>query len=151
MFKEELIFLDHNFDSSEEVLEYSFKQLRRLEYVKEGYLDSILTRENEFPTGLMTHVGINIAMPHTDSDLALREAIVFVRNKKDVIFRHMIDPEEEVPTQLIFNIVVKDPKNQVTFLTKLMKMFQDEMLLEFLLSETNKENIIHTLNNFLKE
>ncbi|MGT2958983.1 hypothetical protein A9Q68_09085 [Streptococcus bovimastitidis] len=149
MFKEELIFLDHNFDSSDEVIKYSFKQLRRLDYVKEEYLDSILARESEFPTGLMTHVGINIAIPHTDSDLAIKEAIVFIRNKKDVVFQHMIDPEEEVPTKLIFNIVVKDPKNQVSFLTKLMKMFQNEILLEFLLTETDKEKIIQTLKNFL--
>lgn len=151
MFDEELIFLDHDFDNEEEVLTYSYKQLRRLEYVKEEYLESILEREKEFPTGLKTHVGINIAMPHTEADMALKEAIVFIRNKKDILFQHMIDPNEEVSTRLVFNIVVKDPKNQVTFLTKLMKMFQDEILMNYLLVETDKEKILEKLKNFLEK
>lgn len=151
MFTENLIFLDQPLKDSTAVLQFSFNKLRELAYVKEGYLKSILAREAEFPTGLMTHVGIHIAMPHTEADLAEKEAIVFIRCQDEVVFQHMIDPDEEVKTRLIFNIVVKDPKNQVIFLTKLMKLFQSEELLKQLLVENDKTTIVTLLSNFIQE
>lgn len=149
MFTEELIFLDEPLTTNTEVLTYSFEQLSKLGYVKEDYLSSILSREEEFPTGLMTHVGIHIAMPHTEAHLAEKEAIVFIRTKEPVFFQHMVDPDEEVETRLIFNIVIKDPKNQVIFLTKLMKLFQTEELLKQLLVETEKSTIVNLLTNYI--
>lgn len=151
MFTEDLVFLDEELRTSTEVLTFSFNQLRRLGYVKEDYLASILKREKEFATGLMTHAGIHIAMPHTEIKYAEKEGVVFIRLKNEVIFQHMVDPEEEVATRLIFNIVVKNPKNQVIFLTKLMKLFQNEELLNYLLTETDKTNIVKTLQQFVQK
>lgn len=149
MFTEELVFLDENLKTSQDVLTFSFEQLKHLGYVKDDYLDSILKREEEFPTGLKTHTGIHIAMPHTEAEYANKEAIVFTRLKDPVIFQHMVDPDEKVETQLIFNIVVKDPSNQVVFLTKLMKMFQSKELLTFLMEEEDKEIIVNKLEEFI--
>lgn len=151
MFKEEIVFLDEELPNSTAVLTFSFQQLRKLGYVKEGYLDSILAREEEFPTGLLTHTGIHIAMPHTEAVLAEKEGIVFIRTKSPVIFQHMVDPDESVSTRLIFNIVIKEPKHQVLFLTKLMKMFQSEELLRFLLEETDKKKIVSKLQAFIEQ
>lgn len=151
MFTEDLVFLDQDLKTSTEVLNYSFEQLRHLGYVETGYLDSILKREGQFPTGLMTHVGINIAMPHTEAEFAKKEGIVFIRTKNAITFNHMVNPDEEVATRLIFNIVVKNPKNQVIFLTKLMKMFQSESLLSYLLKATDKTEIVKKLQSFIEE
>lgn len=151
MFIEDLVFLDEPLETSTEVLTFSFEKLRALGYVKEAYLESILNREAEFPTGLMTRVGIHIAMPHTEAHLAEKETIVFIRSKEEVIFQHMIDPSEEVRTRLIFNIVVKDPTHQVIFLTKLMKLFQNKELLSQLLVERRKNTIVNLLSNFIQE
>lgn len=151
MFTEELVFLDEELFTSEEVIAFSYRHLKELDYVKEEYLGSILAREKEFPTGLMTHVGIHIAMPHTEAEFAKKEAIVFIRTKDEVGFQHMVDPEEEVNTRLIFNIVVKEPDHQVIFLTKLMKLFQNKELLERLLIETSPHIIVTLLKSFIKE
>lgn len=151
MFTEDLIFLDESLATSTEVLTFSFNQLRRLGYVQEGYLASILKREKEFATGLMTHTGIHIAMPHTETKYAEKEGVVFIRLKNEVTFQHMVDPDEEVKTRLIFNIVVKNPKNQVIFLTKLMKLFQSEELLNYLLTATDKTDIVKTLQQFINK
>lgn len=151
MFTEELIFLDLDARNSREVLEYSFTQLQKLNYVSDSYLESILNREKEFPTGLVTKVGINIAMPHTETHFAKQEGIVFIRTKDEVEFQHMVDPEETVETRLIFNIVVKHPNHQVVFLTKLMELFQNRSLLTRLLEEENSSSIVELLNAFVNK
>ncbi|MGV3311255.1 PTS sugar transporter subunit IIA [Streptococcus suis] len=151
MFTEELVFLDEDLRTSTEVLTFSYQKLLQKGYVKVSYLDSILTREDSFPTGLMTHTGIHIAMPHTDAEHAEKEGIVFIRLQAPVVFQHMVDPDEEVETRLIFNIVVKDPSHQVIFLTKLMKMFQSEELLTFLTNEQDKSKIVEALQKFIDE
>lgn len=149
MFSEDLVFLDQDLATSKDVLSFSFEQLRNMNYVKEEYFSSILAREAEFPTGLKTHVGIHIAMPHTEAEYAKKEGIVFIRTSQPVIFQHMVDPDEAVETRLIFNIVVKDPANQVAFLTKLMRLFQNEELLNFLNESEDKKVIVQTIQEFI--
>ncbi len=150
MFNEDLVFLDQDIQNSEDLLRFSFKHLKEMGYVKDGYLQSIMDREKEFPTGLKTHVGIDVAIPHTEVDFAEQEAVVFIRTKEKIKFNHMVDPDEEVSTNLIFNIVVKNPKEQVVFLTKLMKIFQNKELMEFLLKENNKKAIVERLTVEIK-
>ena len=146
MFDENLVFLDIEAHTYEEVLKFSYDHLQKMNFVENEYLNSILQREKVFPTGLKTHVGIDVAIPHTEAEFARKEVVVFIRTKQYVRFNHMVDPDEEVFTRLIFNIVVKNPKKQVVFLTKFMKVFQNKELLTFLSTEIDKKKIIDALS-----
>ena len=133
----------------EDFFNYIASELLEKNIVKDSYLNAIKQRESEFPTGLATKVGINVAIPHTDTEHANEDLVVFSRVGKSLRFSLMEDPEESIETRLIFNIIVKNPSNQIKFLTKLMGLFQQEELLKYLLEEKNKKNITIKLNNFI--
>lgn len=57
-------------------------------------------REEEFPTGLKVDLkdGSDIlfaAIPHTEIQYCLVNQVVYVKNDKPLIFKHMINPEED--------------------------------------------------------
>lgn len=116
-----------------EVIEYLAGLLYQGGFVKETYLEAILKREKEFPTGLFL-TGYNIAIPHTETCEVNQAAIAVAVLKKPIIFRYMADPSQEVPVSLVFMLAIKDPKAQVPVLAQIMKIVGREEKLKALVN-----------------
>jgi len=113
------------------------KTLKGKGYVKESYLESILQREEMHPTGLMVEDLINIAIPHTDVEHVLKPTMVVVKHSSSSFeFFRMDDPEEEIPVDVVFLLVVKESDGYVNFLAALTNLFQDADFIELLASGT---------------
>ena len=149
-FKKDLIFLDFESDNQINFFGKIYKILEERGDVKFSFLTSIIEREKEFPTGL--DMGkYKIAIPHTNPEHINNEAVVFVRNKKRIIFRDMGMDLNDLETDFIFVLLVKKNGEQIAVLENLMNLLSDERLLDKLKDIKREEEIYSLLKEKLSK
>lgn len=121
---EKLIEITGRASNWQEAIELSSKALFDQGYVKEDFGQACITREKEYPTGLPVPIGV--AIPHADSIYVNKMGICFLRLENHVPFRSMENFDDWIDCKLIFNLAVKDPNEQVVYLSKLMKAISNE-------------------------
>ncbi|MGT2910470.1 PTS sugar transporter subunit IIA [Streptococcus cameli] len=147
MLHSDLIRLNCNAQNYQDLFEQIGKELLEKNYVSEQYVESLLKREERFPTGLKTKF-LNIALPHTDPEVILEPFIFVVKNRNPIRMLQMGDNSETICQHFLF-LGIKDPKGQVGLLSKLMEMFyQEEFVKEFAAIDTESE-MYHVLNQQL--
>ena len=109
--------------------------------VRAGYADSVAAREKKYPTGLPGR-GINIAIPHTTSELVDRPAIGVVVPREPVPFSMMGAPDTVLSCGLIFPLVIKDAHQQIDMLKKMRALIPDSELLLKIRQAGSKEEIL---------
>ena len=124
MFDPELIDLEVEAASEEEVFEIVARKLKEAGMVNEGYLTGITQREQRFPTGLITQ-HLNIGLPHSDPEFVEKPFVFVCRLKNEVGCRQMGDSQEMQVKDLFF-LGISDGKNQVGLLQAFMNLFMDE-------------------------
>ena len=130
LLKEELIVINMKAKNSDESINKLAKILYEKGFVKESYIQGILEREKNFPTGLPTE-GVGVAIPHTDAEHVNNPAIAIAVLEKPVAFKMMGGAiEQEVEVQILFMLAIKESKTQIELLQKLMNIFQDKKILE---------------------
>lgn len=100
-------------------------------YVKPSYKKAVIKREAEFPTGLPTR-GTSVAIPHTEGNHVLREGILVGILENPVTFEVMASPGEYVEVEIVFMLAIKESKNQLLMLQKLVELCQNEKALKIL-------------------
>lgn len=93
-------------------------------WAKPGYARALIHREEEYPTGLP--MVIPIALPHTDAEHVAKAGLGIATLAEPVTFYEMGGSETEVAVQAVVLILVTDPSHQVTMLSKLIGVVQDE-------------------------
>lgn len=124
----DLVTLDMKAKTSREVIENLGKLLLDKNYVKDSYIDAVIAREEELPTGL-TIDDFYVAIPHTDSNHVNKSSLAIATLKSPVQFREMVNPDEKINVELVFLLAVKDPSDQVILLKSLMAVFKNKKLL----------------------
>lgn len=135
----------HVSGTREEALSFLSDELLRKNYVKEGYKQSLLEREEEHPTGLALADSVNVAIPHTVTDLANENVFVLAIPQNEIRFRRMDDPSTEVSVDLIFLLVISDPNRYLKFLSKLTENFANKDLLSYI-----KNKDVKNIESFFK-
>ncbi|WP_157454464.1 PTS sugar transporter subunit IIA [Carnobacterium maltaromaticum] len=130
LFQPELIDLQVQANSEEELFAVIAERLLELGYVYSDYLTGITLRERNFPTGLITQ-HLNIALPHSDTEYVKKPFIYIVRLKQPVIVRQMGDNQEMLVKDIFF-LGIKEPTKQVGLLQLLIMLFQEEAFMEAL-------------------
>ncbi len=139
------VLLHYSAHDAEDVVRQLSEKLLNRGYVRESFADAALAREAEMPTGLMLGGDINVAIPHTDVEHVIRPAVAMATLKKPVTFRHMIDPTEEVPVQIVFLLALEQPKSQVAMLQEVASVLQNAELLEQLIQCVDVDKIKNLL------
>ncbi|MEZ0394484.1 MAG: PTS sugar transporter subunit IIA [Desulfurococcaceae archaeon] len=122
-------FLSESGRTWDEVLLKACEEVRRRGYVKPTYCEALIKREREYPTGL--ELGdVNVAIPHADVELVNEEALVAIVPRERVAFRRMDMPDREIPVDMIFLLLIKNPDGYVKFLSDLTTKFTDESFLD---------------------
>ncbi|WCG22900.1 PTS sugar transporter subunit IIA [Vagococcus lutrae] len=123
MFKPELVFIS-NALSQEEVFKEISIILKNKGLVTENFLDNIMEREKNYPTGINMEVVNptipNIAIPHTETQYVKDCAIVPVKLNNTITFCNMINPNEQIDVSYLFMILNNDPHNQANMLASIM-------------------------------
>ncbi len=123
-FKKELIWLDVDFSSKEDLFQKAGNYLYELGYVKESFADALSEREKNFPTGLPTEP-YKVAIPHTDSIHVNKEAVMFIRPRKAVKFFNVGDDTDEIEAEMVFVLCIMEPQKQLEVLKALVEYLSD--------------------------
>ena len=113
-------------------------------YTKESYIDALITREKDFPTGLDID-GMGVAIPHTDVSHVNKAGIAIGVLKKPVTFIQMGSDDEEIGVKLVFMLAVTDPNAHIDELQRIIEIIQDKDILEKLFTVTDKDTIIEVI------
>ncbi|RQD69172.1 MAG: PTS sugar transporter subunit IIA [Halanaerobium sp. MSAO_Bac5] len=148
MIDKNLIIFSEKAIKKEDILLKLSELLYEKGYVKKNFYDGIISREESFPTGLIT-VGGNVAIPHTDSEHVNKAAIAVAVLKKPVEFYRMDDASEKIDVNIIFMLAIKEKENQVGVISNLTSAFKDPNFLGDLQKASSKEEVFkHIKNNF---
>jgi len=122
---EKLILVKENVGSREEILSRLAGLLEKGAYVKDTFLQALLDREKEYPTGLQTHI-IGVAIPHTDVEHVNRAAIAIATLVNPVVFQAMGDPDSEIDVDIVIMMAIKEHSNQMEMLRKIIMILQNK-------------------------
>nr|WP_296101737.1 PTS sugar transporter subunit IIA [uncultured Mediterraneibacter sp.] len=131
-------------ESWEDVMKSLGQKLIDEGYTKESYIDALITREKDFPTGLDID-GLGVAIPHTDVSHVNKAGIAIGVLKKPVTFIQMGSDDEEVGVKLVFMLAVTDPNAHIDELQRIIEIIQDKDVLEKLFTVTDKDTIIEVI------
>ncbi|WP_017549993.1 PTS sugar transporter subunit IIA [Salinicoccus carnicancri] len=147
---EELMMIDIDFQTKEEVLEAMGTRLYELGYVADDFIENVLDREENFPTGLPTSP-YAVAIPHTDTDKVIEPGIALATLKEPVPFSSMGNAELEVGVKIVFMLAVDAPGEQVTTLQNLIEMVQDERVVSKLATVRSIDECNKVLDDFKEQ
>lgn len=126
--KNEYIVLHGCAGSKEEAIMLCADALYAAGYVSREFGKLCVNREQEYPTGLPTE--IPTAIPHAKDGNITQSSVCFLLLDKPVTFSRMDDDTEEVNTDMIFNLAVKDPNEHLEALQNMMEFLNDSKALK---------------------
>jgi PTS system galactitol-specific IIA component len=127
--------------TSREVLENLGGKLQQAGYVHESFVEAALTRESQLPTGLPLGGEFNAAIPHTDVVHVIKPGLALATLSEPVVFKNMINPDEDVPCRLVFVMALDQPKAQVEMLQEIAGLLQNEALVAQLVAAETYEDV----------
>lgn len=142
-----LIYRSLNFDNSTEVLSYLADKLKEEGFVKEGYKEGILSREEEYPTGLPAE--IKIAIPHCDHTLVNNAAIAIGILDKSIDFKAMDDPSKSLDVEIVIMLALDEPHGHIEMLQKIIKLIQSSEDLKNILNSKDDEETSKIIKKYL--
>lgn len=118
-------------------------------YVRDTFIEAILARESEFPTGLpIPEMGV--AIPHTDSKHVIKPAIAVGKLETPIDFCNMGgDSGEIVSVGLILMLAIPNKDDVMDMLQKLMGIIRDREFIVILRELINRNEVISILDSKL--
>lgn len=148
-FKKELIYKDIEFSDKQELFKTVAEDLMSSEYVKECFLDKIIEREDNYPTGLPGE--INVAFPHTNPEYINQEFIGVVLLNEPLEFIQMATEDKKLNVEVVFILGYKHGIDQV----KILQLLIDEFILgngiEKIRKKIDKESIVSWLKRNVED
>jgi PTS system galactitol-specific IIA component len=124
LLNKELILTDWDVDNQEQAIRELGQLLYEKGYVDEGFVDAVLRREGQFPTGLPTK-GMNIALPHTEAEHVIHSMMAIGIARNPISFQMMGSPENSIEVKAVFLLAIGEKESQVIALQQLAQLFQD--------------------------
>lgn len=144
VFSEEIILFDQDCNNRETAIKILADQFKQKSLVKESFYQAILDRESNYPTGLAIN-GTGVAIPHTDAVHIKKSQIGFMSLAEPVIFKDMVDDQNDIEVDVIFMLGLQKSEEQVKTLQKLIDLFQNQELLNEVLSCSNNKDFKKTM------
>lgn len=130
-------YFNQHFNSIETLFETLSKRLLNDGYVKSGYYDALVSREQKFPTGIESK--INLAIPHADPQEVNKSTFVIVTLAEPLQFASMVEPEKKLDVPLVILLVLNDGKDQIAFLQRITDLAGDNEILCDVLNKSHEE------------
>lgn len=144
--REDLIFPRLEVEDSSDVMKKMGKAFIDKEICKETYIDALIKREVEFPTGIDVD-GFGIAIPHTDVSHVNQASIGIAILEEPVKFIQMGTDDEEVETKIVVMLAVDDPQKHLALLQNILEILQDKNVLNELSNSKEVNDIIKIIKN----
>ena len=144
MLSKDLIFVDLNGKTSEDVLSSLVDYLVATNIVMPEYKTAILEREAEYPTGIYTD-GVNVAIPHADYQVVNEDAIAVAVLKEPVKFARMEDPDSLIDVSIVIMLAIVEPHGHIEKLAKVSDLVMNQELLSKVVQCSGKDEIYDLL------
>lgn len=142
--REELVLLNVEGDTRDEVLRTIAGRLLEKGIVKDTFEAALLAREAEYPTGLA--IGeLNLAIPHTYPEHVNEIAVTIAVLKNPVVFLDMGDQVSAVPVSIVVCLTLKKMDDNIKMLPGLMEFFADDEHLRAILACTKPAQVMELL------
>lgn len=150
MVHKELVLLDKVFIDKNDFFIQMYQLLFKKGYVKSSYLDAIIQREKDFPTGL--DIGkYAIAIPHCDSIHIKKPFIAFVKFHEPLEFIQMGTENQVQKVRMAFMLgFTKGNQEHVEMLSKIMNNFMNEDFTDKILKIDDVDKCYQLLTERLK-
>ena len=142
--RESLIFTNLEAKTYEDVMRAVGQKVTAEGFAKESYVDALISREKDFPTGLDID-GFGVAIPHTDVSHVNKAATAIAILKNPVTFVQMGTDDDYVDAKVIFVLAVDDPKGHLEQLQRIISIIQDKDALEKLTQVNEASEIINVI------
>lgn len=142
--KESLIFTNLEAKTYEDVMRAVGQKVTAEGFAKESYVDALINREKDFPTGLDID-GFGVAIPHTDVSHVNKAATAIAILKNPVTFVQMGTDDDYVDAKVVFVLAVDDPKGHLEQLQRIISIIQDKNVLEKLTQVNEASEIINVI------
>lgn len=143
---DELCELDLDVKNTDEFFEVMNKKAKDLGYVSENFLTAIKEREINYPTALPTEP-YPVAIPHSDPVNIIKQFIAPVRLKEEIDWCEMANNDSILKVKIVFLLGFKREEGHVELLQVLLENFQDEKIMNALLSAQTKEEYLNVVKN----
>jgi PTS system galactitol-specific IIA component len=131
----------------EEAISILSRRLLEHGLVDEGFTNHIIEREKNYPTGLPT--SIPIALCHTEAQYVNQSALALATLKRPVTFQEMGSPEHELAVEVILILALKEPKDQVSMLRRIVTTFRNHETLATIRNANSSAALSDYLNQLL--
>lgn len=142
-FEEAFVVMFDRETSQEQVIRRLAATLEAEGCVKPTFADAVLEREKAFPTGLPTEVGI--ALPHTDVEHVMRNALSIGVLRQPIAFGQMGGGGKEVEAHLVCLLAISEKEAVVNSLSRLVSALQDGELLNAMRNATSRSQVVDLL------
>ncbi|MGG5316108.1 PTS sugar transporter subunit IIA [Enterococcus sp. AZ072] len=122
-----ILLINEEVENWQDAIRKTSKKLYDEGFVNDEFGNQCIEREKKYPTGLNTLAPI--AIPHTDSDFVHESAICLLKPRNKVSFVSMEDSSTKIEVNYILNLAIKDNKQQVPVLSKVIGLFNDTDLI----------------------
>ena len=148
--KEELIFLDLVVADRTELFKKLSKLFLEKGYVKEGFYDFIVEREENYPTGLdlETHT---VAIPHGNPEFIEQSFISVVTLSQPIKMKKMENADEEIEVDLFFVLGLNDGTQHLKILKQVIGLIQQETFVHELKEAQSSAEVIEKINGLAVE
>ncbi|MGX7108869.1 PTS sugar transporter subunit IIA [Facklamia miroungae] len=147
--KSELMLNQLDVNSKEEALSLLAKKLKEEGMVKEEYIEAIIEREREYPTGLPSAQPA-VAIPHANHDLVKKTSMAVATLAKPVNFKNMENITADIPVQIIMMLAIAEPEGQIEMLQKVISFIQNEDMKNNLLQAENNEEMLKIIQKIIE-
>lgn len=134
-------------DERDDVLHEMADYLISLGLVRDTYGDSVIERENKYPTGIDTEP-IPVAIPHSEREEVIKTAILVGQTKESgVSFQKIEGDGVWINSKVIFMLAVDTDQGQLEVISRLMGVIQDSSVVKCVVDAENTNEIEKIVSN----
>lgn len=128
-------------ENRDEVLHEMADYLNSIGVVKGTYGDSVIERENKYPTGIDTEP-IPVAIPHSEREEVIKTAILVGQTRENgVRFQKIEGDGAWIHSKVIFMLAVDTDQGQLEVISQLMDVIQDPDVVQRIAAAETAEEI----------
>ncbi|QKY68736.1 PTS sugar transporter subunit IIA [Lentibacillus sp. CBA3610] len=144
MDKSEIEVMKLDISTDKEALKYMGDFLVFQGIAKKNFPEKVMEREMALPTGLPVHP-YGVAVPHTDSEYAIKRQLLVAPLKNPVVFAQMGDPDQHVKVSFVFMLAAPESSEHLTLIQNLFTCFEDDRFNQGLASWDGKKSSLKQL------
>lgn len=145
---ETMLLIAQKAENNKQVIQLLCERAKAQGFITDEFIEKILARETEFPTGLPT--AVPVAIPHIH-DGCLKSFFSIAVLDHPVAFESMDGAEEPIMTEIVFLFGITDPSQQCAVLMKFCELFQDGAWMNGCKAVSTKDKLIDHLKAGLGE